>query len=56
MREKHFKDEKTDEELLACRDDRVPIEDWEWLITFWRSEEFKVKHITNLPSLIYFSS
>jgi hypothetical protein len=42
LKEKHFKEEKTEEELLACRDDRVTIEDWQWLVTRWRSEEFKV--------------
>ncbi|XP_051221851.2 uncharacterized protein [Lolium perenne] len=41
LKEKHFKEEKTEEELLACRDDRVTIEDWQWLVTRWRSEEFK---------------
>ncbi|KAK1608732.1 hypothetical protein QYE76_032405 [Lolium multiflorum] len=41
LKEKHFKEEKTEEELLACRDDRVPIEDWQWLVTRWRSEDFK---------------
>jgi hypothetical protein len=42
LKEKHLKEEKTEEELLACRDDRVTIEDWQWLVTRWRSEEFKV--------------
>jgi len=41
LKEKHFKEEKTDEELLACRDDRVTIEDWQWLVTCWRSDDFK---------------
>lgn len=41
LKEKYFKEEKTDEDLHVCRDDRVTIDDWQWLITFWRSEEFQ---------------
>ena len=43
LKQKFFKPEKTDEELYALRleDDRVSIDDWKWLIEFWRSEEAK---------------
>ena len=51
LKEKYFEEEKTDEDLHACRDDRVTIDDWEWLITFWRGEEFQVNHITRLQVL-----
>uniref|UniRef100_J3N806 Transposase Tnp1/En/Spm-like domain-containing protein n=1 Tax=Oryza brachyantha TaxID=4533 RepID=J3N806_ORYBR len=33
----------SDEELIARRDERVNDDDWEWLISFWRSEKSKTR-------------
>jgi hypothetical protein len=45
LKQKFFKPEETDEELCALimeEDNRVSVDDCEWLIKFWRSEEAEV--------------
>ena len=44
LRERIYKEERTDEELYALfkNDNRVTLDDCKWLINFWRSEEAKV--------------
>jgi len=43
LKEKYFDETLTDEELMARNGERVNLDDWNYLINFWRSDESKAR-------------
>ena len=48
----HYNTHTTDEERLADRDERVLPDQWEYLISYWNSEEGEVR--AKYDSLTFF--